>query len=57
MFRNASLDVDGTIKSMAELAGAGVTYATVNLPGDTRGELLDNIREFGEAVLPAVARL
>jgi probable F420-dependent oxidoreductase len=57
MFRNASLDVDGTVKSMAELAEAGVTYATVNLPGDTRAELRDNIREFGEAVLPAVAGL
>lgn len=57
MFHNASLDVDATIKSLADLAGAGVTYATVNLPGETRGELLENLRAFGEHVLPAVAQL
>jgi len=34
-----------------ELAAAGVSWATVNLPGKTRAHFLDNVRWFGEEVV------
>jgi probable F420-dependent oxidoreductase len=57
MFHNAALDVDATVDSMAALARAGVTYATVTLPGGNRAELIQNIHSFGDTILPAVAAL
>jgi chorismate synthase len=57
MFHNAALDVDATVDSMAALARAGVTYATVTLPGGNRAELIQNIHSLGDTILPAVAAL
>jgi hypothetical protein len=42
---------------MAALARAGVTYATVTLPGGNRAELIRNIHSFGDEILPAVGAL
>ena len=45
------------VDSIGELAELGVTYLTVNLPGDTRPAFLDHVAAFGEAVLGPVAGL
>jgi hypothetical protein len=43
------------IESVQELSAAGVTYACITVPGDTRRELLANLEVFATDILPAVA--
>jgi probable F420-dependent oxidoreductase len=57
MFANATLDVDATVDALDQLAGVGVTYAIVTLPGESRRELVDNLRAFGDGVIPRIAAL
>jgi len=57
MFTNAGLDAGRVVDSIGELAELGVTYLTVNLPGDTRSAFLDHVAAFGAAVLGPVAGL
>ncbi len=57
MFTNAGLDADRVVDWIAEAADAGVTYGVVTLPGETRDELVANLTEFGERVIPRVASL
>lgn len=57
MFTNAGVDAGRVVDSIGELAERGVTYLTVNLPGDTRGVFLDNLAAFAEGVLRPVAGL
>ena len=54
MFRNERPDVEPFVHHLGELAGVGVTGVTINLPGDTRGEWVDNVGWLGEEVLPAL---
>lgn len=57
MFTNAGLDAGRVVDSVGELAELGVTYLTVNLPGDTSSAFLDNVAAFGDGVLRPVADL
>ena len=57
MFSNADVDARRTIESIKALAGLGVTYLTVTLPGDTRREFVDRLQRFAERVLEPVASL
>ena len=57
MFANAPLEPERVIDSIRALAEAGVTYATTTLPGETRSQLLANLAEFGEEILPVVAEV
>lgn len=52
MFNAAPVDPQRVLAEMQELAAAGVTWATVMLPGETRPELLRAIERFGAEVLP-----
>ena len=49
-------DDDAVIGSIEQLAGIGVSWVTVGLPGDTRDEQLASIDRFG-SVISAVATL
>jgi probable F420-dependent oxidoreductase len=42
--------------AVAELEGVGVAHLIVEIPGETEGELLENLDWFGREVLPEVAR-
>jgi probable F420-dependent oxidoreductase len=57
MFSNAAVDAEGVVASIAALAAAGVTYATITVPGETRADLLANMATFRDDILPAVAAL
>ena len=57
MFSNAGVDASRAIDSIAALADVGVTYLTVTLPGDTRGDFLEHLDQFADQVLRAVATL
>jgi probable F420-dependent oxidoreductase len=57
MFTNARLDASRTVDGIAALADAGVTYAIVTLPGETRAEVVANLQQFGAEVIPRVAGL
>jgi len=54
MFNNASVDAQQVIDSVGALADAGVTYATLTVPGETRRELLANLGVFRDRILPQV---
>jgi hypothetical protein len=47
-------DDDSVVRSIEQLAGIGVGWVTVDLPGDTRDEQLASIDRFG-SVISAVA--
>jgi probable F420-dependent oxidoreductase len=47
-------DRDRLVEHVAELAAAGVTFLNGGVPGDSLGEILDNIAWFGSEVLPAI---
>ncbi len=51
----APVDEERVVESIRELAGIGVHWVTVALPGDTRDAHLAAIERFGAAVLPEVA--
>ncbi len=55
MFTNARVTPGPVVDNIQALAAAGVTYACVTIPGDTRSELLANLDVFGTDILPAVA--
>jgi len=55
MFTNAPVQPAAVIESVQELSAAGVTYACITVPGDTRRELLANLEVFATDILPAVA--
>ncbi len=57
MFRNARVDPPAVVESVEALAEAGVTYAAINVPGDTRDDFLAAIAAFRDHVIPAVASL
>lgn len=57
MFSNAPVDPPAVLASIRALAAAGVTYATLTVPGETRAQLIANIEIFGTEILPEVARL
>ena len=56
MFSNAPVDPPAVLASIRALAAAGVTYATLTVPGETRAQLIANIEIFGTEILPEVAR-
>ena len=51
MFNRAAPEPGRVVDEMHALAGVGVTWATVTLPGESRAELLREIDRFGSAVL------
>jgi probable F420-dependent oxidoreductase len=51
MFAKATPDHARVLDDVHALAALGVTWATVTLPGETRGELLGEIEQFGAAVI------
>ena len=55
MFTNAAVQPNPVIDNIQELARAGVTYACVTVPGDTRADVRAGIDVFATDVLPAVA--
>jgi probable F420-dependent oxidoreductase len=57
MFQDGAVDPGPIVESCTALAAAGVTYATATVPGETRDELLANLRTFGDTILPAIASL
>jgi probable F420-dependent oxidoreductase len=57
MFTNAPVDAPAVVASLHDLAGAGVTYAAVTVPGDTRSEFVANIETFRDHVIPEADRL
>ncbi|HEV2994100.1 MAG TPA: TIGR03619 family F420-dependent LLM class oxidoreductase [Acidimicrobiia bacterium] len=57
MFTNAGIDATRVIDGIGELAGLGVTYLTVSLPGDTRAAFLDQLESFARDVLEPVREL
>jgi probable F420-dependent oxidoreductase len=57
MFANAALDVDATVDALDQLASVGVTYAIVTLPAESRDELADSLRAFGDGVMPRIVAL
>jgi probable F420-dependent oxidoreductase len=56
MFNTSSPDAVRVRDALDELAGIGVTWATVTLPGETRAELLGEIDRFGADVISAMLR-
>jgi probable F420-dependent oxidoreductase len=54
MFNRASPDPPRVLDEVHVLADAGVTWATVTLPGETRTALLDEIERFGADVIGAM---
>jgi probable F420-dependent oxidoreductase len=57
MFSNAPVEAAAVIDGIGALAAAGVTYATITVPGETRADLLANLATFRDAILPAVSSL
>jgi len=57
MFTNAGIDATRVVDGIGELAGLGVTYLTVSLPGDTRAVFLDQLESFARDVLEPVREL
>ncbi|MEX2267098.1 MAG: LLM class F420-dependent oxidoreductase [Acidimicrobiia bacterium] len=55
MFTNAKVQPNAVIDNIQELSRAGVTYACITVPGDTRAELRAGIDVFASDILPAVA--
>jgi probable F420-dependent oxidoreductase len=55
MFARATPDGQRVRDDLATLADAGVTWATVTLPGDTRSDLLREVERFGADVIAHVA--
>jgi alkanesulfonate monooxygenase SsuD/methylene tetrahydromethanopterin reductase-like flavin-dependent oxidoreductase (luciferase family) len=51
MFARASPDPTAVVDELHALAGLGVTWATVTLPGKTRADLLREIDRFGVEVI------
>ncbi|MBV9293896.1 MAG: hypothetical protein JO222_15750, partial [Frankiales bacterium] len=51
MFAKAAPPPAQVLDDLAGLAAAGVTWATVTLPGDNRRDLLAEIDRFGSDVL------
>ena len=54
MFNRASPDPQRVLDEVHALAGAGVTWATVTPPGETRAELIGEIEHFGAHVIAAM---
>jgi len=57
MFTNAGIDAGRIVDGIVELAGLGVTYLTVSLPGDTRAAFLEQLDRFADDVLAPVRHL
>lgn len=57
MFTKASVAPGPIVDGIHDLAAAGVTYACVTVPGDTRREVRANLDRFGAEVLPRIAGL
>ena len=57
MFVNAGVDAARVVDGIVELAGLGVTYLTVSLPGDTRAAFLQQLDAFAQDVLGPVRGL
>jgi probable F420-dependent oxidoreductase len=55
MFTNAAVQPGPVVDNIQELAAAGVTYACVTVPGDTRAAIRAGMDVFAADVLPAVA--
>jgi probable F420-dependent oxidoreductase len=55
MFTNAAVQPGPVIEAVEELAVAGVTYACITVPGDTRADVRAGFDVFANDVLPAVA--
>jgi len=55
MFTNAKVDPAAAVDGIRELAGVGVTYTCITIPGDTRAEVRANLDVFGSEILPVVA--
>jgi probable F420-dependent oxidoreductase len=51
----ARWEADRVVEEAEALRSAGVTYLVVNLPGDSRSELGDDISRFGEEVITRLA--
>lgn len=51
------VDESRVVDSIGELAGVGVHWVTVALPGDTRADQRAALERFGARVLPAVGDL
>jgi probable F420-dependent oxidoreductase len=56
MFNRARPDAHKVREELQALAGIGVAWATVTLPGETRRELLTEIERFGADVIGAMLR-
>ena len=56
MFNRSSPDAEQVVDAVGQLAEVGVTWATVTLPGETRGALLTEIERFGAGVINAMLR-
>ena len=54
MFNRARPEPARVLDELHALAGLGVTWATVTLPGETRAELLTEIERFGASVVAGV---
>jgi probable F420-dependent oxidoreductase len=57
MFSNAAIDAEGVVASIAALAAAGVTYATITVPGETRAQMLAGFAAFRDHILPDVTSI
>lgn len=56
MISDPKVPVDARCSRLAELEAAGVTWATVTIPGTSRAEVLDRIGAFGREVVGELAR-
>ncbi len=57
MYSNTLPEPEAVVSNVAVLAEAGVTYLTMTVPGETRSELLDNVKRFGEESMPGIAAI
>jgi len=56
MHRPETIDPERFRQTVAELAALGVSWLTLSLPGKSRAELVDRVRQFGDAVLTPLRR-
>ena len=56
-FATSGITADAIAEEAAALAAVGVTWLTVELPGETLAEFLPNIERFGTDILPALRSL
>jgi hypothetical protein len=56
-FATGGITPDAIAEEAEALADAGVTWLTVELPGDTMDEYLPNVERFGTDILPLLRSL